>query len=240
MRAAAGVDTGDSAVFELTPLGTGSERPTTDLQRALVKKGKAKRAWAALTSSHKRELVRWIEDARTSAARARRIENTVKHLLGDRVPTGRGALGRPLWTCPKCGNDFVNRNQWHSCKRYAIDDVLGRASPDVRRLYERFLDMVAACGPVKTIVYRDRIGLMERVRFAAAIPRAHSLDVGFWLPRRIASPRFQKVETINPAAHLHLLRIVELRQLDAEIGAWLREAYAVGRQHHLGVEHRTR
>lgn len=22
---------------------------------------------------------------------------------------------RPLWICPKCGNAFVNRNNWHSC-----------------------------------------------------------------------------------------------------------------------------
>lgn len=62
---------------------------------------------------------------------------------------------------------------------------------------------------------------------------ATALDVGFWLPRRIDSPRFHKIETITPDVHLHLVRVTKPEELDAEIAAWLREAYAVGRQEHL-------
>ncbi len=74
---------------------------------------------------------------------------------------------------------------------------------------------------------------MVRVRFAGTIPRTRWLEIGFWLSRRIESPRFRKIETIYPNAHVPLLRITEAAQLDREVAAWLREAYAVGCQEHL-------
>lgn len=31
---------------------------------------------------------------------------------------------KSLWTCPKCGRQFTNRNQSHSCGRYTVEDFL--------------------------------------------------------------------------------------------------------------------
>jgi len=110
----------------------------------------------------------------------------------------------------------------------------------VRELFERFQAMIEACGPVKRVPYRDRVGFMVRVRFAGATPRSRSLDVGFWLPKRLASPRFRKVETILANAHVHVLRVTQPEQLDGELACWLREAYAVGRHEHLRRAERER
>ena len=93
--------------------------------------------------------------------------------------------------------------------------------------------MVRTCGPVKRIVYRDKVGFMVRVRFAGAVPRSDWLDVGFWLPRRLDSKRFRRVETLYPHAHVHSLRIKQPDELDAQLAKWIKEAYAVGRQEHL-------
>ena len=76
---------------------------------------------------------------------------------------------------------------------------------------------------------------MVRVRFAGAVPRTRWLEIGFWLPRRVEHPRFRKIETIYLNAHVHRLRITEPAELDAQVAAWLKEAYAVGRQQHLAV-----
>jgi hypothetical protein len=89
--------------------------------------------------------------------------------------------------------------------------------------------MVGKLGSVKTVPYADKVGFMVKVRFAGAIPRARWLDVGFWLPRRIESPRFHRVETISTGAHVHLVRVTEASQLDRELRGWLKEAHAVGR-----------
>jgi hypothetical protein len=74
---------------------------------------------------------------------------------------------------------------------------------------------------------------MVRVRFAGAAPRSQWLDVSFWLPRRLESPRFRRVETLLPNAHVHWLRVKEASDLDEELARWLREAYDVGCQRHL-------
>jgi hypothetical protein len=65
---------------------------------------------------------------------------------------------------------------------------------------------------------------MVRVRFAGAIPKKEWLDIGFWLPRRIDHPRFHKIETIYPNAHVHLVGVRAPEQQDRQLAAWLREA----------------
>ena len=135
-----------------------------------------------------------------------------------------------MWTCPKCGHRFVNTNQWHSCRRYSLEQVFARSDPAVRDLFERLRAMVVAVGPAHEQAYRDQVAFLVRVRFLAATPRKRWLDVGFWLPRRIDSPRFHKVETLTPTNHVHLLRITEDGQLDDEVLGWIREGYRVGEQ----------
>ena len=196
MRSAARVSVGDTLSFELRAVEPDLVHPPRDVAAGLRKVDGALGRFDALRPSHRRELLRYIDDARTAEARERRIQKTIDHLLG-RVASGllatsaraRSAiLSRSLWTCPHCGNEFVNRNQYHSCRRYELAEAF-RGKPDpVRALFDRFRELVEACGPVKVIPYRDKISFMVRVRFAGAIPRTRWLDIVFWLPRRIGCP----------------------------------------------------
>lgn len=234
MRAVTGVSVGDTISIELRATRPEDVRAPADVAQALRGRRDAREAFDALSSSHRRELIRYIDDARTPATRERRIAKTVEHLLGKTTATQqRGAPSRPLWTCPRCGNEFVNRSQYHSCKRYELGTLFEGKPAHVRALYDRFHEMVERCGPAKVLPYRDKVAYMVRVRFAGAAPAARWLDVGFWLPRRVESPRFHKIQTIYPNAHVHLVRITEASQLDAEVQAWLAEAYEVGCQRHL-------
>jgi hypothetical protein len=154
-------------------------------------------------------------------------------VLGRPAAASPPSAGRPLWTCPRCGNRFVNRNQYHSCATYQIDDCFRGKPPEIRALFDAFRAMVEGCGPVTVVPYRDRVAFMVDVRFAQASPRRRWLEVGFWLTRRVESPRLWKVETIYPYAHVHALRVTAAEQLDGEMAGWVREAYAVGRREHL-------
>lgn len=234
MRSAAGVAVGNTVSFALRPTRPETGRPPADVATALGHMKGARAAFDALSPSHRRELLRYIDDARTPETRQRRIRSTVGHVLGERAPSGRRGAARPLWTCPRCGNQFVTANMVHSCRRHTLQEPFAGKPAAIRKLFERFRAMVEACGPVRVLPYHDRVGFMVRVRFAAAVPRTRWLDVGFWLPRRIEHPRFHRIQTIYPNAHVHVIRITEPRQLDAEIKAWLREAYAVGCQEHRG------
>lgn len=238
MRAAAGVGVGDLVSLVLRPTGPDEVELPADVAAALADVAGVQEAFAALAPSHRRELLRYVDDARTPQTRTRRIGRLVDHALGRApasAPTGtaRRGLQRQLWTCPRCGNAFVTRNQYHSCARHEVDESFVGKPPGIRELFERFRAMVEACGPVTVVAYRDRVGFMARVRFAGATPRRRWLEIGFWLPRRLDSPRIDSVETIYPDAHVHRLRIMDTKQLDAELAGWLAEAYAVGRQEHL-------
>lgn len=232
MRLAAGVEVGDSVLFALRPSSWEIETPK-DVAAGLRKVTGALPAFKALAPSHRRELIRYIDDAKTKETRRLRIEKAAEHALGKPAATARGRKGKPLWTCPRCGHEFVNRNQYHSCKRVRLEDVFAGRTSNVRELFDRFRALIESIGPVKLVPYAGRVGFMVRVRFAGAAPRSKWLDVGFWLPRRLESPRFRRVETLLPNAHIHWLRVTDAADLDDELSDWLREAYDVGCQKHL-------
>jgi hypothetical protein len=72
---------------------------------------------------------------------------------------------------------------------------------------------------------------MVRVRFAG-VQRVsdRGMTLSFWLKRRIASPRFARVEQYGPRDFGYYLRVAAPDELDDEVLAWLREAYTVGTQ----------
>jgi hypothetical protein len=98
-------------------------------------------------------------------------------------------------------------------------------------LYSEFLRVVRRIGPITVNVNKTRISFQRRVRFAGvAGTTKDALVCGFWLKRRIASPRFSRVEFIPPNNYVYQFRVADLADFDGEVEAWIREAYAVGAQ----------
>ncbi len=81
---------------------------------------------------------------------------------------------------------------------------------------------------------KTRIAFQVRMSFAQVTPRARWLDGHVVLARRVEHPRFRRVETISARNHVHHFRLTSVAEVDAELTAFLREAYAVGEQRHLG------
>jgi hypothetical protein len=142
---------------------------------------------------------------------------------------------KPLWTCPKCGHEFVTRNMWHSCTTIALDDAFSRTTPIVRAAFDRYVELVARCGPVTVIAQKTRIVIMGRVRFAGAVVRRDRLVANFALTRRLDDSRFQ-VQVYNDRWIAHRFEVRSLDDLDIpELGDWLCEAYRdLGMQGSLG------
>jgi Domain of unknown function (DUF5655) len=140
---------------------------------------------------------------------------------------------RPLWTCPDCGRRFANRNQTHSCGPFSEADHLARMTPHVRELYDGFVRLVDECGPHVLAPAKTRIGFQVRMIFADVVPQKASLHAYVILARRLEHPRFTRIESLGPRSHVHHFRIRRADELDDDVGAWLREAYAVGEQRHL-------
>ena len=141
---------------------------------------------------------------------------------------------KPLWKCPECGRTFANRNQTHTCAPLGpLDPMFNGSDPLVRDTFDRILSVVSECGPVTILPEKTRIALHVRMSFAAFTPRQHWLTGHLILAREAAHPCIQRVEHYSPRNILHALRLRTPADVDSGLSALLREAYAVGCQHHL-------
>ena len=142
---------------------------------------------------------------------------------------------RPLWKCSRCEREFANRNQSHACARYTLADHLSGKTPHAVALFRRFAQLVEECGPVRILPEKTRIAFQVRMSFAAVSLRRDRLIGHVVLARRMEHSRFTRIESISPRNHVHCFCIRTPLELDEELLEWLREAYLVGEQQHLGM-----
>jgi hypothetical protein len=139
----------------------------------------------------------------------------------------------PLWPCPDCGRAFANRNQSHACGDYDLEDHFDGRPPRVREIYEAFVAMLEEFGPVTILPEKTRIAFQMRMSFAQLTVRRQWVLGHLVLARRVEDRLFTKVETISTRNHVHHFRLDAPEQVE-RLRAFAREAYAVGRQEHLG------
>ena len=141
-----------------------------------------------------------------------------------------------MWSCPKCGAKFVNRNQWHSCGRATVEEWLERVGPSGKALYYRLEALVRACGEVHAAPAKTRIAFLGQVRFASVTRLTdEEMVCMFALPHTLDSPRVARVEEVVPGWFVHTLVITAPDQLDDELQAWIRESYRLmGMRERLG------
>lgn len=141
---------------------------------------------------------------------------------------------RPLWRCPQCKRRFANKNQSHFCGRYDLESHFEGKPTALREIYEAILTAIRRCGPVTVLPEKTRIAFQVRMSFAQLTIRSKWVDGHVVLARRLEEPRFRKIETISARNHVHHFRLMSAAEVDEEVESWLREAYAVGEQKHLG------
>lgn len=140
----------------------------------------------------------------------------------------------PLWRCERCGREFANRNQSHACGRLDLEHHFTNKPAAIRALFDAVVEAIREIGPVEVLAEKTRIAFHVRMSFAQVTPRRAWLDGHVVLARRLESPRFRRIETFSPRNHLHAFRLTTVDDIDEEFRGWLREAYAVGEQKHLG------
>ena len=140
---------------------------------------------------------------------------------------------RELWTCPQCGRAFANRNQSHFCSHVRLEDHLAGRDPRVVATFERLLEAARKSGPVTVLPEKTRVAFQVRMSFAAFSLRRCWVDGHVVLARRLESPRFRRIDFISPRNQVHVFRLRDPSEVDAEVESWLAEAYSVGEQRHL-------
>ena len=140
---------------------------------------------------------------------------------------------RAMWTCPDCGRSFANRNQSHFCSDVRLEAHFEGRQPNVIATFESLVAAARKSGPVTVLPEKTRIAFQVRMSFAAFTLRRRWVDGHVVLARRLESPRFRRIDFISPRNQVHVFRLHESTDVDAEVEGWLAEAYSVGQQHHL-------
>ncbi|TDE97642.1 hypothetical protein EXU48_03025 [Occultella glacieicola] len=114
------------------------------------------------------------------------------------------------------------------------DHLRGKPDEGVA-LYERFVELVAGCGPFTYAVSKTTITFKGvRRGFAGARPTDRGQLVGYLdLQRRVEDPRIRSAAPYTRRLFVHHFRVDELTQLDEEFAGWVAAAYAVGAGAHL-------
>src|SRR5262249_821318 len=132
---------------------------------------------------------------------------------------------RKPWACPRCGGKLIARNLSHSCGPHSTAKFLEGKTAAGRELFDRFVTLIAKCGPYSLAPARTRVAFMAQVRFASVNRVGRdSIDVHFVLPQSIDSPRLRKVEHLGKL-HVHHLRLRDRGDFDRELAVWLRRSY---------------
>ena len=106
--------------------------------------------------------------------------------------------------------------------------------PAVIRLYERFVELVQACGEFEVAVSKTAISFKGTRRgFAGAKPKKRWLDGYLDLQRKLTDPRIRSASPYTKRLFVHQFRVETLDQLDEDFAGWIREAYDVGKGLHL-------
>ncbi len=115
-----------------------------------------------------------------------------------------------------------------------IEEHLRDKTPLAVELFRAFEAAVRECGPVRLHPVKTGIGFITRITFGGATLRQRWLDIGILLPHRLESERIRRVEKYGRHTYGHRLSIHDASELDPELRGWIREAYRVGMQEHIG------
>ena len=142
-----------------------------------------------------------------------------------------------LWTCPRCGQKFVNRNQSHSCGSYTVDDFLRHKSEKAVDLFNHFLSEYRKIGRFDLHPVKTRVALTTQIRFCAINKIGDDfIDVHFVLTKEYHCPCFYKIDNLGDRFFVHHLRIHDRSDICSEVKKYMRLAYQVGNRKHIDAK----
>ena len=132
------------------------------------------------------------------------------------------------WRCPRCGREFRNRNQWHSCRIVSVGSHFEGKPANVREIYDALVAALEGrVGPIRIDAVAAGINFGGRAHFGGATPQRAALRVGFALARPVEHPRVVRREQVSSLLHVHAVKLAAPDDVDDELLNWFEEAFAV-------------
>jgi hypothetical protein len=140
-----------------------------------------------------------------------------------------------MWTCPKCGHQFFNKNQSHSCGGYTVDDFLKGKTAYSIKLFHDFLAEYRKIGPFELHPVKTRVALLTKTRFASINKVATDhIDIHLVLTEPFEHTLcFYKIDNLANRFFVSHARLYDYDDFSAELTHYMVMAYEVGSRKHI-------
>jgi hypothetical protein len=140
-----------------------------------------------------------------------------------------------MWTCPKCHQQFYNKNQAHSCGNYTVDDFLRGKPEKSTGLFKFFIGEYSKLGEFELHPVKTRVALLTKMRFCAVNKiGADHIDIHLVLTQPYSDALcFYKIDNLADRFFIHHARIREKKDITGELTRYMAMAYQVGNRAHV-------
>ena len=131
-----------------------------------------------------------------------------------------------MWTCPNCGHQFVNQNQWHSCGPFSEEAFLEGKTSATLELYKHFMGAYKDLCDFQIHPVKTRVSLLKQMRFASINRLGKDFLDGhlvFHEPFR-NTLCFHKVEMISKNQYVHHFRLRNKGDVTEELKSFMSKA----------------
>src|SRR5258706_10494324 len=136
-----------------------------------------------------------------------------------------------MWTCPLCGQQFVNNNQSHSCADKVLSDFLKGKSDHTLSLFWYFTDCFQQIGKVTIHPTKTMIAFAAKTRIAFVTRLGKDfIDIVFPFKEPYNDNLcFQKIARVPASQQFnHHFRMYATEDVNEEVQLFMKLAYDMG------------
>ena len=108
---------------------------------------------------------------------------------------------------------------------YSVNGHFVNKDPGVRALYDQLLSILRTFGPVVEDPKKTSIHLNRKSALAGVETRKDSILLNIKSDHKIKNARIEKTEQLSSGRFHHKVRISSVKDFDADLKTWLKEAY---------------
>lgn len=138
------------------------------------------------------------------------------------------AIKKSMWTCPGCGQEFLKKNQTHSCNESKLEDFLHDKSEITRELFWHFTRAFQRIGNVTVHPAKSMIAFAAQKRIAYVIQLGKNfIDVVLPFDQPYEDNLcFRKIARVPGTQQFnHHLRIMSKEDINKEVIRFMKLAY---------------
>ena len=131
-----------------------------------------------------------------------------------------------MWTCPRCGREFRNTNQLHTCRLIDKEQLFAKRPPQLKRIYKKIISIVKPLGDFREeTVLPDVIFFKTISTFLGVKVKRDHLEVEFFLDHLDNAPVVSKYLQTSAHRFVHVVPVDSVDEIDEQLIKWIKHSY---------------